>query len=87
MIFSSHPGNVLLASACPSVLIFAEDWTRKLGHIRNFLRVKAIYIELLGETRFGSEEGTVSYSLSGEQNQSRISSLLNPIWSIFDIGM
>ena len=57
-----HHRSVLLASACPSVLIFAEDWTRKLGHISNFLRVKAIYSELLQET-----EEVTCYSLSGEE--------------------
>ena len=59
--------SVLLASACPSVLIFAEDWTRKLSNIRNFLRVKDIYRELLRQTRLGSEEMMTSYSLSGQQ--------------------
>ena len=52
---------VLVSSSTSSVLMFAEEWSRVITQMRNFLSVKAVFCSLLGE----EEEDPASYSLSG----------------------
>ena len=56
---------VLVASNCPSVLLFAEDWTRKLQQIRSFLQIKEHYQSALSSRKFDTED-IATYTLSGE---------------------
>ena len=53
--------SVLVSSSSSSVLMFAEEWSRVITQMRNFLSVKAVFCSLLGE----EEEDPATYSLSG----------------------
>ena len=54
---------VLVSSNSSSVLMFAEEWSRVITQIRNFLSVKRVYSSLLTEA--GAGEDLTVYSLSG----------------------
>jgi len=73
---------VLLASNYPSVILYAEDWTRKLQHIKSFLSIKKVYLEMLNKD---DAEDNTNYSLSGvfENGDGRISEILsNWLWRL-----
>ena len=54
---------VLVSSNSSSVLMFAEEWSRVISQVRNFLSVKTVYTCLLSEAGVG--EDLTCYSLSG----------------------
>ena len=54
--------SVLLAFYSSSVILFAEEWSRQLSHIKSFLSIRSVYQQLLSQA---SIEDTAVYSVSG----------------------